>query len=279
MKPEIRSAVAAQLGEELSDIAPATGGFTANWRARAGERSLFIKVSPDADRLRAEADGLAALAACTQLLVQSVLAQGEAGDQSFLAMTWLPLETSGDPARLGSALAALHTLEGLAYGWHRDNYLGATPQANSESTDWATFFARRRLAPQLERARANGHGVVSAPGNRLLAALPELLADHRPPPALLHGDLWQGNTGYVGGRPAVFDPAVHYGDPECDLAMAAFFGGFPSAFFAAHAALHPLRPGWQRRRKLYQLYHLLNHLNLFGSGYLGDVLKALEDLT
>jgi len=96
-------------------------------------------------------------------------------------------------------------------------------------------------------------------------------------PALLHGDLWHGNTGFVEGRPALFDPAVHYGDPECDLAMADLFGGFPPTFFAAHAAFHPRLPGWERRRRLYQAYHLLNHLNLFGRGYLGQVLDCLAD--
>lgn len=279
MSPDLRAALAAQLGQEIADLAPIGGGFTANWRARAGSQTLFIKIAPNADRLEAEADGLAALAACPALAVPTVLARGSAAGQACLAMTWLSLEGDGDPARLGAAVAALHAIRGAAYGWHRDNYLGATPQANGQEGDWATFFARRRLAPQLALAATNGFTRVVAPGQRLLAALSELLAGHQPPAALLHGDLWHGNTGQVDGRPALFDPAVHYGDPECDLAMAALFGGFPPAFFAAHAAIHPVSPGWQRRRRLYQLYHLLNHLNLFGGGYLAAVLEAMEALT
>lgn len=279
MNPDLRTAIAALLGQDLTDITPAGRGVTANWRARAGSQWLFVKVATTADRLQAEADGLAALGSCSALRVPAVVAQGAAANLAFLAMTWLPLERHGNPASLGTAVAALHSMLGPACGWHRDNYLGATPQTNNQKSDWPTFFACRRLAPQLALAAVNGFASVSAPGRLLLAALPRLLAGHQPPPALLHGDLWQGNTGYVGGAPALFDPAVHYGDPECELAMADLFGGFPSAFFTAHAAVHPPKPGWQQRRRLYQVYHLLNHLNLFGAGYLDAVLDAIEELT
>lgn len=278
MTPAIRAALARDLEQPISDARPAGSGFTDNWRCVAGNQELFIKVSPEADRLTAEADGLRALSACPALAVPAVFACGTADGLAYLAMEWLPLAPSGDDARLGTAVAILHDITGPAYGWHRANYLGASPQANSENQDWANFFASQRLAPQLAKAAASGHSAVAAPGHRLLARLPDLLTDHRPPAALLHGDLWRGNAGFVGGRPALFDPAVHYGDPECDLAMAALFGGFGSAFFAAHAARHPLQPGWQQRCRLYQAYHLLNHLNLFGSGYLGQVLAVLEEL-
>ena len=279
MTPAVAASIAAQLGVPLGGITPAGNGFTRNWRARAGDEPVFIKLAADTDRLAAEADGLVALADCRELVIPRVLARGEAAGASFLVMTWLPLAGGGDPARLGAAIAALHAIHGPSYGWRRDNYLGATPQANGQENDWASFFAHRRLAPQLSMAAGRGFAAVAGPGRHLLAALPDLMAGHQPPAALLHGDLWHGNTGSVGGRPAVFDPAVHYGDPECDLAMAALFGGFAPAFFATHATVHPPLPGWQRRRRLYQLYHLLNHLNLFGSGYLGSVLEILEELT
>lgn len=279
MSPEVRAALARDLGQPLTDLRPAGGGFTDNWRCRAAELDLFVKVATDADRLAGEADGLRALAACPTLVVPTVRACGIAGSAAYLAMDWLALSRSGDDARLGAAIAALHAISGPAYGWHRANYLGTSPQPNGQTADWARFFADQRLAPQLAMAEANGHHAVIAPGRRLLDRLPQLLASHRPPVALLHGDLWRGNVGFVDGRPAVFDPAVHYGDPECDLAMAALFGGFAPTFFAAHAACHPLPPGWERRRLLYQLYHLLNHLNLFGGGYLGQVLAILEQLT
>lgn len=279
MTPALRAAVSYALGHEPAELHPLGSGFTTNWRVRAGLSDFFVKVSSDADRLQAEADGLVALTACRELIVPAVIAAGSAGEQSFLILEWLPLTAAGSPAALGEAIAALHDIRGSAHGWHRDNYLGATPQENSSDVDWARFFAHRRLGPQLERATDQGFAAVAAPGQRLLERLPTILAGHRPAPALLHGDLWHGNTGYVAGRPAVFDPAVHFGDVECELAMAALFGGFPGTFFAAHAAHHPLSPGWQNRRRLYQLYHLLNHLNLFGTGYLPAVLGCLEELT
>lgn len=278
MTPALRAALARALGHEPAELHPLGSGFTTNWRVRASRSDFFVKVSPDADRLQAEADGLAALAACRELAVPAIVAAGSVGEQFFLILQWLPLDSAGDPAAFGEAIAALHAIRGAAHGWHRDNYLGATPQENGSDADWAHFFAHRRLAPQLERATVHGFAAVATPGQRLLERLPAILAGHRPAPALLHGDLWRGNTGYIAGRPAVFDPAVHFGDPECDMAMAALFGGFPGAFFAAHATRHPLRPGWQRRRHLYQLYHLLNHLNLFGTSYLPAVLACLEEL-
>lgn len=278
MNPALAAAIAGHLDAPLTDLRSRGQGFTRNWHARAGARPLFIKLSDDGDRLQAEADGLQALAGCAALRVPQVLARGTAAETSFLVLEWLDLSPRGEAARLGAALAALHRHRGPDYGWHRDNYLGASLQANERHSDWCTFFTRQRLTPQLERALGQGYRPLAGPGRRVLEAVPHLLADHQPPPALLHGDLWHGNVAYVDGQPCCFDPAVHFGDAECDLALAALFGGFPAAFFAAHGAEHPLPPGWQARRRLYQLYHLLNHLNLFGDPYLGATLATLEAL-
>ncbi len=122
----------------------------------------------------------------------------------------------------------------------------------------------RRLKPQYARAAGNGYSLDWLPFERLLAG-------HRPAPSLLHGDLWRGNVGFVSGTPVLFDPAVYYGDAECDLAMSELFGGFPGAFYEAY----PQDPGYQRRTPLYNLYHLLNHLNIFGGGYLAQVKETL----
>lgn len=278
MHPATAAAIGQALGHPLADLRPAGTGFSENWHARAGGQAVFIKLCPDGDRLQAEADGLTALAACRDWVVPAALAQGDAGGNAYLVLEWLALAADGDPVALAAALAALHGHTGSAYGWHRANYLGATPQDNGWDADWASFFASRRLAPQLQRAGAAGFATIERPGARLLTALPDLFAGHRPSPTLLHGDFWRGNVGFAGGRPCCFDPAVHYGDGECDLAMAALFGGFSPAFFAAYDAHRPPLPGWDRRRRLYQLYHLLNHLNLFGAGYLGQVLAVLDEL-
>lgn len=278
MNPALGAAIGEQLGAPLTETTALGRGFTDNWRGRAGGRHLFLKTSPDFDRLAAEADGLGALADCPAVRCPAVLALGRAAGVAFLALEWLDIATDGDQARLGAALAELHERRGEAYGWGRDNYLGATPQDNRPASDWAEFFATRRLAPQLSLAQDRGCAAVAAPGQALLARLPALLAGHRPPPALLHGDLWRGNAGFAQGHPCLYDPAVHFGDPECDLAMAALFGGFSREFFAAYGACRPPLPGWPVRRRLYQLYHQLNHLNLFGAAYLPQVLRTMEEL-
>ena len=170
------------------------------------------------------------------------------------------------------ALAALHRHTAAGFGWNRDNTIGTTPQQNRWTADWAEFFRDRRIAPQLALAATNGHGLRSQDdGSRLLDAIPALLAGHVPAASLLHGDLWSGNAARLqGGDPVVFDPAVYYGDREADLAMCSLFGGFGADFFAAYREAWPLPPGHELRRELYNLYHVLNHANLFGGGYVAQ---------
>ena len=164
-------------------------------------------------------------------------------------------------------LARMHRITGPRHGWHRDNYIGTMPQKNAWSDDWISFYRDCRLRPQLERANIDAEF--------LLAGMGSLLANHRPEPSLLHGDLWNGNAGFTADGPVIFDPAVYYGDRETDMAMTELFGGFPAAFYSSYAALFPLAPGYEVRKHLYNLYHLLNHLNLFGTGYLLQVNVAL----
>jgi len=191
------------------------------------------------------------------------------GSTAFLLLEFLDLGGSGDHAALGRSLAALHARPGARFGWTRDNFIGATPQANAWHDDWAEFFRLRRIEPQL--ALAHSHGFDLEP-----PYVEALLAGHDPQPALLHGDLWSGNVGFVDAGPVFFDPAVYYGDREADVAMTELFGGFPTSFYAAYEAALPLRPGYETRKHLYNLYHLLNHLNLFGGGYLGQVRGTLR---
>jgi protein-ribulosamine 3-kinase len=234
---------------------------------------LFVKVAGHTAlaMLEAEAAGLEELAGAGALRVPRVLACGRAGDAAFLALEWLERGATSEAceARLGERLAALHGHTGRDFGWRRDNTIGSTPQANGALGSWAEFYRERRLRPQLALAAANGFGsLLDEPGGRLLEAVPSLLGAHRPAPALLHGDLWGGNwLATEEGEPAVFDPAPYYGDRETDLAMTGLFGGFGRAFYRAYAAAAPLPAGWELRRELYNLYHVLNHANLFGGGY------------
>ena len=230
----------------------------------------FVKTgtAARADAFAAEADGLQALKRAG-LRVPEVVSQGVDGGRAFLVLEHLELQSKGDFAALGRMLGAAHRHAGPRFGWHRDNYIGATPQQNGWCDDWSEFWRDRRLRPQFELARKNGFDLEE---KNLL----ELLAGHQPLPCLLHGDLWRGNAGFVAGGPVVFDPAVYYGDREADLAMTELFGGFPPAFYASYKENYPLESGYRQRKHLYNLYHLLNHLNLFGGGYLGQVKQTLR---
>jgi protein-ribulosamine 3-kinase len=249
------------------------GGTPLNgtWRLDTGCGRYFVKTNA-AERLpmlEAEADGLRELARAAAVRVPTPAACGGAGDVAFLVLEWLDLAGGGRDAALGSALAELHRNTAKAYGWHRDNAIGTTPQVNAWIEDWATFFRDRRIAPQLAHAARNGHGGrLQRDGDHLLAAIPALLAGHAPVASLLHGDLWSGNAAWLAsGEPVIFDPAVYFGDREADLAMTELFGGFDKGFYAAYAETWPPEAGYSTRRMLYNLYHVLNHLNLFGGGY------------
>jgi len=245
----------------------------------------FLKRLPAAraDELAAEADGLTALAGTPGLRVPAVLDQGVAGDTAYLLMEQVTLRPPRGRAgaALGEAVAALHRRLGPCHGWHRDNYLGGTPQCNRPLRPWAAFYRDRRLQPQWLRARDNGAGAgLLKAVEQVMAVLPSRLGDHDPAPSLLHGDLWAGNAAVDdSGRPVLYDPAVHHGDRECDLAMAALFGGFDAEFDAGYAGVWPLAQGYRERRPLYQLYHLLNHFNLFGGPYESGARRAAEAFT
>ena len=250
---------------------------------RDGAQAWFVKLN-SARRLAmftAEAAGLEALAMAEALRVPRPLCAGTAGDEAFLVLEFIAFGRAGprSPATAGHQLAALHRQTQERFGWQHDNFIGATPQANAVDSDWARFWQERRLRPQLDLARARGHGGrLQERGERLLAACPALL-DHDPPPALLHGDLWGGNLAYdQDGQAVIFDPATYYGDREADLAMTELFGGFSADFYAAYREAWPLEPGYPVRRDLYNLYHVLNHLNLFGAGYLGQAQAMIDRL-
>ncbi len=279
----LESALSRSIGRpfQLEQALPVSGGcISENLRLAGSGLRFFAKLGRGAgDQFAAEADGLQALARCPALRVPAVVVLGQAPEVDFMVLEWQDLAAVGSDARLGEALAALHESHFPRFGWHRDNYLGSSIQQNAWDNDWPRFFCQRRLRPQLEAAAARGAPWLL---EKALAVWPEierLLANNPPAAALLHGDLWSGNRGFVAGKPTLFDPAVHAGDPECDLAMAALFGGFSRDFFAAHAAAHAPRPGWAERRLVYQLYHVLNHFQLFGGGYAGEARALLGRLS
>jgi protein-ribulosamine 3-kinase len=231
------------------------------------ERFLKTNSQDHADGFAAECQGLAALRE-SGMRAPEPLASGVAGGRAYLLLEYLDLGGRKDFAALGRMLAEAHRKAGPRFGWHRDNYIGATPQRNGWCESWREFWMERRLRPQLELAKRNGFSI----------AIPslKLLDGHEPQASLLHGDLWSGNAGFTAAGAVVFDPAVYYGDREADHAMTELFGGFPQEFYAAYQAAFPLEAGYEKRKHLYNLYHLLNHLNLFGAGYLGQVEATLR---
>jgi len=235
------------------------------------ERCFFLKRNRAnlADSFRIEAEALGELHAAGGLRVPKPYGVVEADGEAALLLEYLPLKggtSKADYGRLGQGLARLHQKRGKAFGWHRDNWIGSTPQYNGYEEDWITFWRDKRLRPQTEWARQRGLRLPQA--GELMEALPAFFEDYSPEPSLLHGDLWTGNVEFLeDGTPVIFDPATYYGDRETDLAMTEMFGGFPGAFWKAYNAEWPIDGGYQQRRDLYNLYHLLNHYNLFGGGY------------
>jgi len=263
---------------------PVSGGdISAAWHLPTGFGGLFIKTGPlsSADMFAAEADGLAAIAASEAIRVPAVVALGQTDSTSYLALEWLEFERADDrvEARLGERLAAMHRTTASRFGWHRDNTIGLTPQHNAPSDSWVDFFREHRLAVQFRMAADNGFGgSLQLEGARLLKRLPVYFDAEPPEASLLHGDLWGGNWACCAAEPVIFDPAVYSGDRETDLAMSRLFGGFGAAFYDAYESSWPLRDGHRERRRLYQLYHVLNHLNLFGSAYLGQAMRLIGEL-
>ena len=261
-------------------------------RVSAGGTRYALKWAPGgapAAMVAAEAHGLQALAATGTVRVPAIIAASNeaalpmpdhALQPSFLLSTWL--EGGGarpDQARLGEELAALHRTTAPAFGLERDNFIGGTPQTNGWAPDWPTFFREQRLQPQLALAEAGGllSPVRRHTLERLLARLDALLAVPGAP-SLIHGDLWGGNVvAGPGGAPALIDPAVSYSHREAELAFTELFGGFSHRFYEAYNAAWPLDPGYARRRPIYNLYHALNHANLFGAGYLTMVDELLRE--
>jgi fructosamine-3-kinase len=292
--PALRSletaiADATRTGFEISSTSPVAGGcihhaLRLSGETAKGKQDYFAKVNEPgrAAMFTREAEGLAALRSAGALRVPAVIAKGHDEDRAWLVLEWLdlaPLEAKS-AARLGASLAAQHRLPQETFGWARDNFIGATPQLNGASDDWLAFWRSNRLHAQLRLAAH--HRLPSRMidrGERLMADCGAFYRTYAPAKSLLHGDLWGGNAAAIaGGTPVVFDPAVYVGDREADVAMTELFGGFPGDFLSAYRASWPLDDGYRVRRDLYNLYHRLNHANLFGGGYVRESEQAIERL-
>jgi len=260
------------------------GDINAAFRLQDGQNSYFVKVNRAelTAMFAAEFTGLQDLAGTKTLRVPSPVVYGATETHCFLVLEYLDLGRSSAISErlLGQQLASLHQQVQPYFGWHRDNTIGSTLQPNPQSNDWLNFWREQRLGFQLQLAAKNGYGGrLQNKGERLCSKLSAFFTGYSPSPSLLHGDLWSGNTATdKDGTPVIFDPACYYGDREADLAMTELFGGFSRDFYAAYQDVWALNEGYQVRKSLYNLYHILNHLNLFGGNYLRQAENSITAL-
>lgn len=259
------------------------GCINSAYKITGARRSLFIKFN-DADRLdmfEAEAEGLQEMCNAEAVRVPEPVCTGTSNGQAFIVMEFIDMSGGARDAMatLGKQLAQMHRYSSDRFGWHRDNTIGSTPQSNDWCEDWLDFWREQRLGYQLKLASARGGGKLLSKGERLQADMHQFFTDYQPQASVLHGDLWSGNYGIsAGGEPIIFDPAVYFGDREADLAMTELFGGFGRDFYAAYNSAWPLDAGYQIRKTFYNLYHIINHYNMFGGGYGGQAQSMLDRL-
>lgn len=266
------------------------GCINQGYRLDSHDNSYFVKLNKasSVEMFEAEAVGLEQMRNTQTIRVPQPLCTGTVDNSAYIVLEWLDLGGRSSSAvwqEMGRKLAQMHRnsvshqFGGSVdqFGWNRQNTIGSTPQINSWTDDWADFWAKHRIGYQLKLAKRRGGYFPE--GDELLPKIPELLAGHTPQPSLVHGDLWGGNASVTpAGEPVIFDPATYYGDREVDIAMTELFGGFPPAFYQGYQDEWPLAPGYEKRKKLYNLYHVLNHFNLFGGGYAAQAKHLMQQL-
>lgn len=258
------------------------GCINTAFRLSDGSCSYFVKTNAARrlDMFTAEAAGLQAIADTGTINVPQPVCHGEADGQSYLVLEYIHFAGRGNASKLGEKLAAMHRHTNATFGFETHNTIGSTPQENNPDHDWIRFWRDRRLRFQLRLAQRNGCGNnLTDKGNKLIEAIPRFFTTYQPRASMLHGDLWSGNWSFDNaGEPVIYDPATYYGDREADIAMTELFGGPGAEFYHAYNDIWPLDEGYRVRKTLYNLYHIINHYNLFGGGYLQQAQSMVEQL-
>jgi len=266
---------------EINEHSAMGGGcINSAYRVSDGNTHFFVKLNniEHGDMFETEALSLKEMSDLGTVRVPEPICSGQFNSQAYLVLEYLALSGRPKSAEFGEQMAAMHQITARQYGWIRDNTIGSTPQQNRLTDNWVDFWREQRLLPQLKLAETKGYAQALFPvTDRLLANFDCLFDNYSPQASMLHGDLWGGNAAALAdGTPVIFDPALYYGDREADIAMTYLFGGFDAHFYAAYNEAWPLDEGFKVRKTFYNLYHILNHLNLFGTGYLGQAISMTE---
>ena len=260
------------------------GDINRVYRLQGSTQSYFVKLNKASllAMFEVEALGLHDLASTHTLRTPKPICSGIVGEDAFLVLEYVALQSlsSRSQQQLGEQLAQLHQVQQSYFGWHHDNYIGSNLQKNTRENDWVHFWQEQRLAVQLELAAQNGYaGKLQTLGAELYGLVPQFFSSYQTQASLLHGDLWSGNAAAdEQGQAIIYDPACYYGDREADIAMTELFSGYSYDFYVAYENVWPLDSGYKARKNLYNLYHILNHLNLFGSGYLHQAEAMMQTL-
>lgn len=283
--PEIDHHISQITGEKFvsnQHLSISGGCINQSYTISNGKITYFVKLNQPSQQsmFTAEMLGLQQIYNTGTIRVPKPLCWGITGTSSYIVLEWLEM-TNGNHqswSEMGRKLAAMHKITtNKGFGWDINNTIGATPQINNFHASWPEFYTQNRLSYQFQLAKKRGGNFPLAA--KLLVAIPQLFADYQIQPSLVHGDLWGGNVGFtMENEPVIFDPATYFGDREVDIAMTELFGGFPSAFYQGYQEVFPLNQGYEYRKTLYNLYHILNHFNLFGGGYCSQANRMIEKI-
>jgi fructosamine-3-kinase len=283
MWEQIAIAISQSIGQKfVGDRIQSKSGGCINQTAKIsdGDRHYFVKTNQASllEMFIAEAIALQQIYDTHTIRVPKPICWGIVEDTAYLVMENLELGTKQNWEIMGRNLAAMHKVTSdRGFGWEHNNTIGSTPQINNWTEDWIKFWIEYRLGFQISLAKRKGW-ICNVSEQDFYATIPSLFRDYQPQPSMVHGDLWSGNAAFVESEPVIFDPALYFGDREVDLAMTELFGGFPSHFYQAYQAAYPLNQGYQKRKNLYNLYHILNHFNLFSGSYGSQANRMITDI-
>lgn len=258
------------------------GDINQAYHLSSNQGDYFVKLNSSdfAQMFASEAQGLDVLRQCNAINVPNVVSFGQFEQFSYLILEYVQMSQHGNIGDFAVALANLHLNGREQFGFDQNNFIGRTAQINDWQSDWGRFFTEQRLGYQLSLLeQLHVSPVMIKKGRQLLPILASYLNQHSPKPALVHGDLWQGNYAFdSNNNPLIYDPACYYADHEVDLAMLELFGNPGPEFFEAYNQINPIDSGYSQRKSIYNLYHLLNHATLFGSSYVDQSQSIIEQL-